>query len=344
VRRLGLVAVLTVAAIVVPAAPASAHTVSGAGATNFKTTLTAVTPPVAGLKVSVVENGSRLELTNASATDVVVLGYEGEPYLRVGPAGVFANLKSPALYLNTTRQGGTPNPDADPTAPAVWKRILGGTTVRWHDHRVHWMGGRPPPEVRRAPGVGHVVYPAWTVELRQGTTPITVTGTLTWVPGPSPWPWVGLAVALALAVIVAALSKRWALSLAAAVVVLVATDVLHAVGIGLAFAGSEAHRLQLILAASYYSLVAWVVGGVAVYLLARRNVDGLFAATFTAVVIGLFGGVADLTVLYRSEVPSAMPTDVARGVVACALGLGAGLTVGAVLAARRNREPVQLAA
>ena len=50
--------------------------------------------------VKVIENGRRLELTNDSSATVVVSGYENEPYLRIGPDGVFENTRSPAVFQN----------------------------------------------------------------------------------------------------------------------------------------------------------------------------------------------------------------------------------------------------
>src|SRR6202035_4435325 len=105
------------------------------------------------------------------------------------------------------------------------KKLSGGHTARWHDHRIHWMGSQPPPIVRRAPSQRHAVFPTWTVELRRDTLPIVVTGTLTWVPGPNPWPWAAGALALALLTVAGAFSRAWAGALAAAVVVLITTDV-----------------------------------------------------------------------------------------------------------------------
>src|SRR5258708_18662918 len=58
------VTILTTAVFVATMAPASAHTVAGAGATNFQTTLTAVSPPLPGLSVRVIDRGARLQLRN----------------------------------------------------------------------------------------------------------------------------------------------------------------------------------------------------------------------------------------------------------------------------------------
>jgi hypothetical protein len=38
--------------------------------------------------VEVVDAGARLRVRNQTGREVMVLGYAGEPYLRVGPAGV----------------------------------------------------------------------------------------------------------------------------------------------------------------------------------------------------------------------------------------------------------------
>src|SRR5690348_9803616 len=68
----------------VPAAAAPFGT-SPTGATDFSTVLTGVSPAAAGVTVEVTENGERLRLVNTGPADVVVLGYLGEPYLRIGP-------------------------------------------------------------------------------------------------------------------------------------------------------------------------------------------------------------------------------------------------------------------
>jgi hypothetical protein len=337
VRRLPIVVTIMVVGVLGLASPASAHTVSGVGATNYSTTLGALTPPVAGLSVRVIENGSRLQLTNRSGVEVMVLGYQDEPYLRVGPAGVFQNQRSPATYLNATRLGTTtPPPDASATAAPLWHKISSGQVARWHDHRIHWMGLQPPPNIRRHPG-NPALIDNWTINLRQNGRPITVTGSLSWVPGPSAIPWLIAIVVLLAGAVVGARSRRWALTTGVAATILVVTDALHAGGIGFAYAGSLPHRSFLVLGASYYSLVAWIVGLIGVRLLLRRSIDGLFAVTFAALIIALFGGLSDASVLNHSSVPFAFPAVVERVLVTAALGLGFGTVIGAVMAFRRNR-------
>src|SRR4051794_17835117 len=177
------------AGLVLLAPAAGAHTVSGSGASNYHTVLSSVTPSVPGVTVEVIEAGSRLQLTNESPTEVVVFGYTGEPYLRVGPDGVFQNVHSPATYINADRSGSKAvPPDADATAEPEWEKISSGQVARWHDHRTHNMTGSLPPAVKADPDARQTVS-TWDVQMRQGDTQLVVNGTLEWVPGPTPWPW-----------------------------------------------------------------------------------------------------------------------------------------------------------
>src|SRR5262245_27592241 len=85
IRAVAVVA-LVMAALVAMAPPAGAHDLGGRQPTDVRSRVTAVRPEAAGVTVRVVELGGRLELRNDSRVDVVIMGYDGEPYLRVGPA------------------------------------------------------------------------------------------------------------------------------------------------------------------------------------------------------------------------------------------------------------------
>src|SRR5262249_19843567 len=179
------------------ATPATAHGLGGLSPTNYESILKSVTPHVAGLQVRVTDLGTKVELTNTGSRIVTVLGYDGEPYLRVGPTGVFENTRSPATYLNrSTKISGAPPKFANAHATPVWKRISTGTTARWHDHRAHFMGGEAPPEVARHPDRRQVVD-NFVIPMRAGSEHVVARGQIVYVPPPSPWPWVIGAVALA---------------------------------------------------------------------------------------------------------------------------------------------------
>ena len=337
VRVVG-VAVGAFAVVVVTAQPAAAHGVGGIQPSNFETTVHGTTPRVPGLTVRVIDLGNELELRNDSGAEVVVLGYQDEPYLRVGPRGVFENRRSPATYLNRTRNGTTKVPaEADPAAAPEWNRIDAGQVARWHDHRAHWMGTEDPPEVARAPDKQHLVD-HWSFQLRSGSQDITVTGDLLWVPGPSPWGW--LAGAFAVAVIVVALSRTrvWQWVLVGALGLLAVTETAHVIGTWTATTASFASKLG----ASVYSLggIALAVAAL-VWLIVRPPSNAIPAVLFAGLIIAVAGGLADLTTLTRSQLPTDAPSTIARLEIMLALGVGAGLAASAALRLRPAAPPTR---
>ncbi|HEX6381033.1 MAG TPA: hypothetical protein VF180_07300, partial [Acidimicrobiia bacterium] len=322
-RRTLLVATAVLVWVGVAAQPASAHSVSGVSATNFQTTLRSVSPTVPGLEVKVVEAGSRLQAENRSGQELLVLGYKGEPYLRVGPEGVFQNKLSPATYINASRKGGTPPPEAEQAkvGDTDWEKVSSEPIARWHDHRIHWMGNINPPEVRNDPDKRHVIKmnandPQWSVPMRLGTQDIAAKGDLVWEPGPSPLPWFALIVASLAVVVVLGRRPGWAASLAMVTAVLLAVDAFHVLGLGLANAGELGSRLTKSITQSPFQPLAWAVGILAIVWLRRGRADGLSLAAVAGLQIAFLGGVADLGNLSRSEVPFGFAADLARLAVA----------------------------
>ena len=116
-------------------------------------------PETPGIEVSVVGGDAFLRVVAEPGVDVVVLGYQQEPYLHIHPDGVVEeNQRSPATYLNADRYGtGTPPAGADPTLAPNWEPVGSGGAWAWHDHRAHWMSAEPPAgaEPRRGGPVEH---------------------------------------------------------------------------------------------------------------------------------------------------------------------------------------------
>jgi hypothetical protein len=328
VRGVILTVGLASATMLTTASPAAAHGLGGLRPTNYQTRVLGVRPKAPGLSVRVVDLGTKLELTNSSRVDVVVLGYEGEPYLRVGPAGTFENLRSPAHYLNRTTKGTTHVPaSADAHAPPQWHHSGTGRTVRWHDHRAHWMGSSDPPGVQRHPDATQLVQ-HWTVTLRRAGVTVRVVGDVRWVAGPSPWLWIAASVVLAAAGFAAACTRRWPLALGAATVATILAQLVHTAGGWDSSTSSSWARL----AASAYSLGGIALGVAALVILARR---GAFSATpfllFTGIVLLFGGGLGDLTALWYSQLPTTLPAWLDRLTIAVTIGAGIALTAGAGL-------------
>jgi hypothetical protein len=346
-RLLGAAAAVlggSAALLLVGAAPAAAHAVgTGATPTNYRTVVLSVAPPVPGLTVRVLEAGNKLELTDHSGQQVVVLGYDGEPYLRVGPFGVEENERAPSTFLNRSalplaRQ--KVPPQADPAAPPRWRRVASQPVAIWHDHRSHWSGQGAPPGVRAAPGREQVVVPSWQVPLRVGSRTVLVSGEIVWVPGPSPWPWVGLAALLCAAGLLASRSVWARPALAAVTAGAVAADVVHATGSWLGSAASVATKLG----ANVTTASGWVLAAFAVERLLRgRGEAGRMLLLLAGIFLVVGGAGPDLTTLSRSQLPSGLRPVWTRAAVAATLGLGTAMVL-AVLLRPRRRDREQLTA
>jgi hypothetical protein len=183
VRRALLFA--SVAALAVCAA-AAAH--GGGGALGFRSTVSGITPAVAGVAVSVLDYDDRLQLRNESGEPLVVLGYEGEPYLAFRDGRVYRNVRSPATYLNDDRFGQVDLPKrADPNALPEWEEVAVREEFDWHDHRIHWMSKSLPPKVRAAKDEPHHVFD-WAVPARLDGKRLTILGSLDYEPPPNEVP------------------------------------------------------------------------------------------------------------------------------------------------------------
>ncbi len=181
--------VLTVLILLTVRTPAEAHGATG----NYLSTVVGIDPPVPGLAATILSRDALLQLTNGSGREVLVLGYQAEPYLRFNADGVFANANSPAYYVNDARYSSSQIPESvDPEAEPEWKQVSDGSSYSWHDHRIHWMNPKPPPAVERDPGKRQLIFD-WSVPLVVGGTPTTVRGRLEWVPTVDGTMWFGIA-------------------------------------------------------------------------------------------------------------------------------------------------------
>ena len=174
-RLLGVVLVVAIGATAASA---------DSGSPNYRSKLVAVTPNTKGLIVRVVDGDDALELHNSTGGNVMVPGYEGEPYLRFLKSGrVEVNVNSPAKYLNEERYGGVAVPKtASAKATPKWQPVAQGGEYQWHEHRIHWMSTIEPPRVKASGGKTLMKVFDWNVPLMVGAKKVRVNGTLWWIP------------------------------------------------------------------------------------------------------------------------------------------------------------------
>ncbi|HEX4305579.1 MAG TPA: hypothetical protein VHZ54_06070 [Solirubrobacterales bacterium] len=148
-RRALLVAAL---ALVSALALAPARALAHGGNPNFRSEIDSIQPPLpGGVSIEVLDYDSYLQLKDLQGHEVVLYGYDEEPYARIEKDGtVQVNERSPATYLNDSRfeTDVTVPKSADPEDPPEWKTVDDSGTFIWHDHRMHWMvADQLPPQV-----------------------------------------------------------------------------------------------------------------------------------------------------------------------------------------------------
>jgi hypothetical protein len=331
--RAGAATLLAGLVLTLGAGPASAHTVGGLiAASNYRTEVRGIDPPIPGVTARVVDRGNQIELTNHGAEEITVLGYQNEPYLRIGPGGVFENERSPSTFSNRSSAPPARIPSRyDAAARPEWRRISSRPVATFHDHRAHWSGGADPPAVRRDKGRRQVVMPNWQVPIMAGNRTSILSGSIEWVPGPSPLPWAALAVAIAALVLLVRLVSRggWqARALAGITALAVATDVVHTVG---TWVGSTAPIVTQIYG-SATSFAGWLVAAIAIQRLLTGKLEaGRTFMLLAAIFLALAGAAPDAPALARSQVASGLDPTLTRAAISATLGLGAGMLLVALL-------------
>lgn len=249
-----LAAALLAAMVLAPASSAFAHDGNGGATSDYRIEVTGFEGDPSGIAVRPVELGNRIELVRTSADDVQILGYEGEPYLRLDADGVFENVNSPAHYINLDRFARQQPPaSARADAEPDWVKISDGTSVRWHDHRTHWMDPTPRQDVRDDPDVERVIFPANPVDLVVDGRPVTAIVKVTWLPPPPRTTWLIVSSLIAClilgALVLLPLFRRVAPALAT----------IASVG-AVVGSGSSGARVAIGIAAIVLGIAGWLLG------------------------------------------------------------------------------------
>ncbi len=291
-------------ALVPGVVPAPMHG-GGQATSNYRTDQTAVSPAIDGLTVGYEDSDSTVTLDWTGPGEVIVLGYEGEPFLRIDPAGVERNVHSPATYLNTDRYARVQLPaKADATAAPEWERLSTTPSTSWHDHRTHWMDPTPSADVRAHPDQMTIVFPRWEIPVTVAGAAATITGRLLWVPPPSRTPWLllglGLAVVLGLVVALVRKGRVWpVLAVGAVAATLFAVDSISYLTVS---TGTNSGRVW------YVTWPVGVAGAVGVAAIQRRRPGrGVISLAVAGAILAIVGGWDRLDSLSHSQEIGSLP-------------------------------------
>lgn len=338
VRRLAhplRAAVLTAALIALFALlnpiPAAAHIVgTGGSPTNYRTTVTAIQPAVPTVGVTVGLGGQWVRVTDQGATEIVVLGYRGEPFLRLAQNRVQVNELSGTVIETGLRPGVPASANAapiDPATPARWVPLNDEDNATWSDRRVG-----PPPAAQPASG-------SWELPLIVDGQRVTAVGNRDLIPPPSPWPWVAILVLLTIAVAAIGWRRDWHRPMAAAVAVGILAFVAHVLGTG--FIPQQNGPVFGWIGVGAISAFSLLIGAVTVVSTLRRSESAPDRLVTVAAMVLLLAA-TDISVLWYSQLPFPGPAGLDRGLTVLAYASAVGVLIAGlrlVRAARAMRLP-----
>ena len=298
VRHVWHVGIAATVAVVATAPPAAAHGSAGKSATNWRSEVTGITIVDSGARATTTDLGDHVEVTADGSHQIIVFGYNGEPYLKFDAQGVSINGNSPAVFINrsTTHSKKVP-PRFDAKAAPQWRRETTARSYSWHDHRFHRGPGGTPR--------------AWTIPISVDGAPAKIAGRLLYVDptAPSTALFVGVAAVGFLSAF--AMLRRRAMTIVSALAVLVCAT---AILVSQQRFSTEPWQDQL--GATAYSL-GTILSATAVLTvgLARRRNLAAPVVLLASVAILVCGGFARFDWLTRSQLPSTLPYEVATSFV-----------------------------
>jgi hypothetical protein len=248
----------------------------------------------------VYESDRALHLTVRPGHSVVVLGYLGEPFLRLDGRGVAVNAASPTAATASVLKKGT-----EVTAPhPVWLLRPGRRSVVWHDTRVQSI----PAGGTRA---------RWAVPVVVDGRHTSISGEIVRLPRPTLWPWIVLLVVVAVAAVAARRRLR------SATIAFGAAAGVAAVVTAAAFAAD-----------TYASPGTWIAGAdevafaaVGLGLLAFGPEVARVGAAIGLGLLGVAVGLSKGDALLHSLVLSALPGALTRLLVVVSVAAGAAAAI-----------------
>lgn len=144
--------IFTIFTLTITSTSAYAHGIGSESGSDSSSRVTVINPATTDFKAKSVQNGQLIKITRTSSKEIIVLGVENEPYLKLSKEGVFENTKSGTLLINKSTNNNIDtstlnkefeNIDSDPNATPNWKKISSNSSYSFHDHRIHYMGSVP---------------------------------------------------------------------------------------------------------------------------------------------------------------------------------------------------------
>lgn len=278
----------------------------------------------AGMTARVVDGDLRLWLEVPTGKTVVVLDYQGAPYLRFARGRVWANENSEMYYFNQT-------PPVNPpiglkrTAPERWLQVATGNSYQWHDGRLHAFA-------LQAVAPGSAYAGPWRIPVRVNGRLSAVSGSLWYGPGPSV-AWLWPVVILVLCVLAA-----WRLQ-DARIDALVARAVagLTLFGIGLAAVGRDLHGRPGISGFGVVELAFITAFTVWAALRVLRARAGSFTF-FLIAVVAVWEALSLIPTLFNGYVLLAVPPFLGRLATIICLGGAIALVLPTVRVLRKEQE------
>ena len=163
---------------------AQALTISGGfeameGHGHFSTQLDN-TPEADGLEIRMFDGLVPGMLARNTTDEILrIPGRQGEPFLEIGPKGVFGNERSPDFYVSGGQTVRRVPAIADPTAPPRWERLSSEPVWSWLEYRA-----RLPARSHQRADLGtarHTVL-SWSTPVTLGDEPFEIEGHVEWIP------------------------------------------------------------------------------------------------------------------------------------------------------------------
>ena len=295
----GRVAVLVAAVALAAPAPAAAHLRTSRVAVDYRAVVSPLAPGLASaLSVRLYRADLAVRLAVHSGHRLVVLGYAGEPFLRLEHGEVLVNAGSPTAAGAGLARGGS-----------GWHVLARSPSLTWHDARVRGL----PSGVDRG---------TWSLPLVVDGQRVRLHGTIDRVSAPSRVGWLVLGVVFA-ALTAVLLAWRPRRALRTACIVLGAVSAIAALvtaaGFSAASTASEGVWVE-----SANEAVFVLVGAIFLF---RGSRDSRAMAGGFLGLVALAAGLTRAPVLTHGIVLAALPGQLVRPAVVVAIGAGAAAAI-----------------